>query len=268
MEISVISDLMYNMKSKIKIFETNKLDGKMSKNPRFYPKNTSIEERYQKFYQDRLNLGKKLGINGNHILRIRQKGLSNINYEDGKYVLIDEKHMTKEDYFLEDIQGDIIIISEKHKEVAIVNPQADCPILICEDRNKGYTALSHCGAPYINRKLPQDTIKALIKCCNSNIEDIYVHIGSCIKKESYIYDKYPKWATNKEVWEGFIVEKDNNYYIDLPGAIIKQLQEIGIKNIEESPIDTAKDPNYYSHVEEVKGTQQEGGQNLVGFYYK
>ena len=73
MEISVISDLMYNMKSKIKIFETNKLDEKMSKNPRFYPKNTSIEERYQKFYQDRLNLGKKLGINGNHILRIRQK---------------------------------------------------------------------------------------------------------------------------------------------------------------------------------------------------
>ena len=182
MEISVISDLMYNMKSKIKIFETNKIDGKMSKNPRFYPKNTSIEERYQKFYQDRLNLGKKLGINGNHILRIRQKGLSNINYEDGKYVLIDEKHMTKEDYFLEDIQGDIIIISEKHKEVAIVNPQADCPILICEDRNKGYTALSHCGAPYISRKLPQDTIKALIKCCNSNIEDIYVYIGSCIKK--------------------------------------------------------------------------------------
>jgi len=54
-----------------------------------------------------------------------------------------------------------------YKGVGIANPQADCPVIICEDRKKGYTALSHCGAPYINRKLPQDTIKALIDCCNS-----------------------------------------------------------------------------------------------------
>ena len=32
------------MKSKIIIFETNKLDGKMSKNPKFYPKETTEEE--------------------------------------------------------------------------------------------------------------------------------------------------------------------------------------------------------------------------------
>jgi len=29
-------------------------------------------------------------------------------------------------------------------------------------------------------------------CGNSNIDDIYVYVGSCIKKESYIYDCYPK----------------------------------------------------------------------------
>ena len=43
-----------------------------------------------------------------------------------------------------------------------------------------------------------DTIKALQDCCDSNIDDIYVYIGSCVHKESYIYDKYPKWAKNKE----------------------------------------------------------------------
>ena len=47
------------MKSKIVIFESNKLDGKMSKNPKFYPKNVSEEERYKRFYQERINLGKK-----------------------------------------------------------------------------------------------------------------------------------------------------------------------------------------------------------------
>ena len=256
------------MKSKIRIFETNKKDGKMSKNPKFYQKDITENERLEKFYQDRINLGKKLGIDGNHIFHIRQKGLSNIDYEDGKYVLINDNHMKKQDYYQEDIQGDILIISEKYKEVAIVNPQADCPILICEDRKKGYTALSHCGAMYINRNLPKDTIKALFKCCDSKVDDIYVYIGSCIKKESYKYDRYPQWATNDDVWKGFIEKKDNNYYIDLEGAIKKQLNEIGIRNIESSPIDTASNPDYYSHTEEKAGRQKDGGQNLVGFYYK
>ena len=256
------------MKSKIVIFETNKADGKMSKNPKFYPKKTSEEERLELFYQDRLNLGKKLGLDGNHIFKGRQKGLCKINYPDGKYILLNEKHMTKEDYYLEDLQTDILIISEKHPNIIVGNPQADCPIIICEDRNKGFTALSHCGAVYIDRKLPIDTIKALIDCCNSNIDDIYVYIGSCVHKESYIYDRYPKWAKNKEVWNKYIEEKDNNYYIDLVGAIVEQLESIGIKNIEISPINTATDPNYYSHVEEVAKRQKDGGQNFVGFYYK
>ena len=61
MEISVTLDLMFNMKSKIVIFESNKLDGKMSKNPKFYNKEVSEKERYERFHKDRLNLGKKLG---------------------------------------------------------------------------------------------------------------------------------------------------------------------------------------------------------------
>lgn len=268
MEISVTLDLMFNMKSKIVIFESNKLDGKMSKNPKFYPKDVSEEERYKRFYEDRINLGKKLGVNGNHIFRSRQKGLSPVEYPDGKYILLNDSHMKKDDFYFEDLPADILVISEKYPNIIVGNPQADCPVIICEDRKKGYTALSHCGAPYINRKLPQDTIKALIDCCNSNLNDIYVYIGSSIKKESYIYDKYPKWATNKEVWKGFIEEKDNLYYIDLVGCIEKQLRDLGIINIEISPINTATDPNYYSHVEEVKGNQKEGGQNFIGFYYK
>lgn len=268
MEISATLDSMFNMESKIVIFESNKLDGKMSKNPKFYNKEVSEKERYERFHKDRLNLGKKLGIDGNHIFRSRQKGLSKVNYPDGKYILIDDSYMTKEDYFYEDLPADILVISSKYPKVAIANPMADCPVLICEDRRKGYTALSHCGAAYIDRKLPIDTIKALFDCCNSDVEDIYVYIGSSIKKESYVYDSYPKWAKSKEVWDNYILKEENNYYIDLVGAILKQLKDIGIKHIQVSPINTATDPNYYSHVEEVKGKQTDGGQNLVGFYYK
>ncbi len=258
------------MDSKIKIFEANKKDGIFSIGKKFYPKGTLKKVREEEFYQARLRLGKKLGINGNHIFRPYQKGeyKPDVDHEDGAYIIINDKHMRKRDYFREVLPADILILPEKYKEVIVGNPSADCPVIICEDRKLGYTALSHCGGKYINRYLPRDTIKALIDGCQSNIEDIYVYIGSCIKKESYTYDKRPRWATNKSVWKGFIEKKGKEYYIDLIGAIRKQLEEIGISHIEESPIDVAQDENYYSNHEVSKGIKEKSGQNFIGFYYK
>ena len=117
---------------------------------------------------------------------------------------------------------------------------ADCPVIIAEDTKQQVVAISHCGANQINREVPKWTIKALKKECNSNVEDIAVYIGSCIKKESYQYDKYPSWATKKEIWKNCILEKDNIFYIDLPKAIIQQLNSEGITNshITVSSIDT------------------------------
>ena len=145
---------------------------------------------------------------------------------------------------------------------------ADCPILIVEDRAKEVTALSHCGASYINRKLPIDTVQALIKEFNSNIDDLHVYVGSCAKKENYIYDKYPFWATDEEVWKDFIIKKEDGFHIDMNGAIRKQLENIGINHIEESPVDTIIDSRYYSHRASSMGRKEKLGQNFVGFYYK
>ena len=75
---------------------------------------------------------------------------------------------------------------------------SDCPILIIEDRKLGVTAISHCGAVYINRYLPLQTVEALEKEYGSKPENLYAYIGSHIHKENYIYETYPKWATNKE----------------------------------------------------------------------
>lgn len=61
------------------------------------------------------------------------------------------------------------------------------------------------------------------------------------------------------------MKKDDYFSEDLVGAIEKQLKDIDITHIEISPINTATDPNYYSHVEEVKGIQKDGRQNWVGF---
>ena len=257
------------MKSQIEIFETGIKDGIMSKNKKFYKENLTQEEINKIFLETRLKFAKKYNLNGLHIFQALQKTqLNKLNYPDGKYIVISEENMTKEDYWSEELPADILIISNKYKNIIVGNQMSDCPILIAEDRRLGVTALAHCGASYINRNLPIQTIMALENEYHSNLNDIYVYIGSCINTESYVYDSYPSWATNKEVWKDCIKKEQSLYKIDLVKAIKKQLKSIGISHIKVSKIDTFKDKNYYSHLAEYNGIKEKSGQNFVGFYYK
>ena len=40
-------------------------------------------------------------------------------YEDGKYVVLDDTFMQKEDYWYEDIKTDILILEEKYKGIVV-----------------------------------------------------------------------------------------------------------------------------------------------------
>ena len=256
------------MKSQIKIFETGITEGIMSRNKKFYPENLTQKEINAIFLETRINAGKINNFDGKKVFQAKQKTETNdVEYPDGEYIVLNEEYMKKEDFWYEDLPADILIISNKYPNIVVGNQMADCPIVIAEDRKLGITALAHCGATYINRKLPMQTIEALQKECNSKLEDIYVYITSCASKESYIYDSYPKWATNKDVWKNAIVEKNNNYYIDMLTAIINQLKEMGINNITYSQEDTVTSPKFYSHSAFAKGDKSKKGQNFVGFYY-
>ena len=135
------------MKSQIEIFETGIKDGIMSKNKKFYKENLTQEEINKIFLETRLKFAKKYNLNGLHIFQALQKTqLNKLNYPDGKYIVISEENMTKEDYWSEELPADILIISNKYKNIIVGNQMSDCPILIAEDRRLGVTALAHCGA--------------------------------------------------------------------------------------------------------------------------
>lgn len=257
------------MSKELYIFEANKLDGIMSRNKKFYPQELSQDKINQLFLETRINLGKKHNFDGKSLVQAHQKSeTNNLNYPNGTYINLDKITFNKEDKWYEDLPADILLFSKQTKNIVVAHQMADCPILIAEDRNLGVTALAHCGASYINRKLPKQTIEALKKEYNSLSENIYVYIGSCAKKESYIYDSYPSWATSKTVWKNFIEEKNDKYYIDLLGAIKKQLQDVTITHIETSNIDTIIHPDYASHYGRVHGDSKKMGQNLVGCFYR
>lgn len=257
------------MHSKISIFETGIADGIVSKNKKFYKESTTSEEIDKIFLETRINIGKKYNFDGKKIFQALQKTDNNkVEYPDGTYHIITDEDISNDDLWNVKLPADILIISEKYKNVVVGNQMADCPILIIEDRALGVTALSHCGAPYIDRNLPYQTANALLKEYKSNPKNLYAYIGSCAKKESYIYDKYPTWAKNIEVWNGFIIEKSDGYHIDIEGAIIKQLYSLNIHNIEVSNEDTITNSKHYSHSAFAKGNIKKKGQNFVGFFYK
>ena len=257
------------METRIKIFETNKQDGVLCRNKKFYDSDLSEENIKQIFKETRQKLGKKNGFKGEKMFQANQKSPDKSDlYEDGKYVVLDDTFMQKEDFRYEDIKTDILILEDKYKGIVVGHPMADCPILIIEDRKKGVTALSHCGISYIDRFLPKQTVEALIQEFGSNPEDLYAYIGSSAKKESFVYERYPDWLKNKELWEDTIKEETDGYHIDLVTTITKQLVSKNVKNITISPIDTITNDEYYSHYASLKGKKDKFGQNFVGFFYK
>lgn len=255
------------MKTKIIIFEGTKEDGIFSANRKFYKEDETDKEIYEKIKASRIKLGKKYNFSGLKMFQATQKMEDNSTYPDNKWVMIDESNMKKEDFFKEEICADILIISKKHKKVALAHRMADCPVLIAEDRKLGITAIAHCGIYHINRELPKYLIEAL-KENNSQEENIYLYIGSHIKKDNYIYDTYPIKATNKKVWEDAITKENEVYKIDLEKAILNQLKNYNLAEIKISDINTATDKRYASHYEAVHGKKEKLGQNIVGFYYK
>ena len=176
METSATLDLMYNMESKIVIFEGNMKDGLFTRSKRFYPEKFTEKDIYEAYKKERIKLGKKYGFSGLKMFHPRQKMEDNDTYPDNKVVILDDNYMKKADFFEEIIPTDILIITNKYPRVAVTHNMADCPVLIAEDRKKGVTALAHCGIYHINRELPKALIKSLIDNYNSKEGDIYLYI--------------------------------------------------------------------------------------------
>ena len=259
---------MSKLESQIVIFEGTKEDGIFSSNRKFFPDNSTEEDIYKAIKESRIRLGQKYNFSGLKMFQVIQKMEDNDDYEDNKAVIIDDSYMNKEDYFTEQIHADILIITNKYPKVALAHRMADCPVLIAEDREKGVTAIAHCGIYHINRGLPRELIRILINQFHSDNNKIYLYIGSHIKKDTYIYDTYPTVATNKEIWNNAIEEYNGKYKIDLTQAILNQIKEFSLGDIIISDINTATDDNYASHYMAYKGNESKKGQNIVGFYYK
>jgi polyphenol oxidase len=180
-----------------------------------------------------------------------------VNYSDDIFHLDGEFIRNNSDLSQLVINADCVIT--RLPNVFIYLPFADCIPLGIYDKKNNILAFAHMGWQSIELNLHKKLIDALVNDYHTKIEDLEVILGPSIKGDSYIL-KNPSQLKHED-WKPFLKNIGDEYYqIDLNGYICRGLNEIGIKNILNSNIDTSKDNNYFSHYRciHINKTEQEG----------
>ena len=193
-----------------------------------------VEDNEINVIKNRKNLALKLGYNYEDLVYMNQIHSANI-------IVVDENSPKLVD------NCDSIITRSKNLPLMVM--VADCiPILMFDDK-QGIIAAIHAGRNSTFLEISKKTAEVFIEKFSSNPEDIRVILGASIQKCCYeVSDELSKIVENS-----FGKEFVENNYIDLQGINKKQLNDLGIKNIEISNICTkCGDKSYFSYRKDKK----------------
>ena len=193
-----------------------------------------VEDNEINVIKNRKNLALKLGYNYEDLVYMNQIHSANI-------IVVDENSPKLVD------NCDSIITRSKNLPLMVM--VADCiPILMFDDKQEIIAAI-HAGRNSTFLEISKKTAEIFIEKFSSNPEDIRVILGASIQKCCYeVSDELSKIVENS-----FGKEFVENNYIDLQGINKKQLNDLGIKNIEISNICTkCGDKSYFSYRKDKK----------------
>lgn len=193
-----------------------------------------VEDNEINVIKNRKNLALKLGYNYEDLVYMNQIHSANI-------IVVDENSPKLVD------NCDSIITRSKNLPLMVM--VADCiPILMFDDK-QGIIAAIHAGRNSTFLEISKKTASFFIEKFSSNPEDINVVFGASIQKCCYEVSE----DLSKIVENSFGKEFVENNYIDLQGINKKQLNDLGIKNIEISNICTkCGDKSYFSYRKDKK----------------
>ena len=193
-----------------------------------------VEDNEINVIKNRKNLALKLGYNYEDLVYMNQIHSANI-------IVVDENSPKLVD------NCDSIITRSKNLPLMVMI--ADCiPILMFDDKQEIIAAI-HAGRNSTFLEISKKTAEIFIEKFSSNPEDINVVFGASIQKCCYEVSE----DLSKIVENSFGKEFVENNYIDLQGINKKQLNDLGIKNIEISNICTkCGDKSYFSYRKDKK----------------
>lgn len=174
------------------------------------------------------------------------------------------------DGLMASIPEDILITTDKVPGVVIGHPVADCPVVMAADLSKGAVAIAHCSAELIDKKMPMMVVDALQRAYDSKDDDIVAYISACAGSD-WSYDTYPRWATDRKLWDGAIIEENGVFKIDMRKVIENELLERNIHTMKFNMDNTRTNPNYYSNsMASPNGGNDptKSGRNFAGVFFK
>lgn len=252
--------------SNLRIIDEGKKYGTFSLASKFYSRELSLEERKLLQLKRRMAMGNDYGFDGHCIFMADQEKL------DGSYFEITEDYVKNNPFGWTDIKEDILVITDKVPGVVIGHPVADCPVVMMSDPVNQVSAICHCGALMIDKKLPIMISEVLQDKYFSKIENIETYVSSCCGID-YTYNNYPGWANDKDLWKNGIEYVDGKFRINLRKVLIEEFKQakIDLEKVCFSKIDTINNPNYYSNFasnESGLNDSSKFGRNFAGLFYE
>lgn len=138
-----------------------------------------------------------------------------------------------------------VLYTEKTR-IGLFLPIADCVGVVLHDTARNALALAHIGRHASVAKTMKKTIEYFIKK-GSVPKNMTIWMAPSVAKDDYVMQYFDH--IDDADWQGFFETKDDGIHLDLQGfnAWLAVAAGIPIENIDISPINTALDPNYFSH---------------------
>ncbi|MEP7167680.1 MAG: polyphenol oxidase family protein [Candidatus Woesebacteria bacterium] len=176
-------------------------------------------------------------------------------------------YLTDENIETPPVAADIVVTNSRR--VVIAHQYADCVPFVCIDRKKKAFVSSHLGWKGLTMGGVQVSVMALQAFAKSDPTDLWVWIGPCIQKQSYLFEAIPIQSM-LSTWTTSIEQIEENgtirWAIDLPGFIQSECSRIGIDPAQtiSDGRDTYTEPEvFFSHRRFVEKADQEKGNFAV-----
>ena len=189
-----------------------------------------------------------------------------IGCKDELLITLNQTHSNTVVYFEKEssiknkLPGDAIVTKIKNVGIGILT--ADCAPILLYDPQKKIIGCIHSGWRGALNGVIKNTINKF-KELDSNIDDLFVIVGPCIRKENYEVkiNFYEKFTNQNPQYEDFFKKiSDGKYIFDLRCFINKKISDLNIQNIENIKMDTfTAQETFYSHRRSLFNNEKDYG---------
>ncbi len=181
-------------------------------------------------------ISNKIGCEKEKLITLNQKHSNNVIFTEN---LLDIKNKKT---------GDAIVT--KTKKIGIGVLTADCVPILLYDPQKKIIGAIHSGWKGAFNGVIKNTILKF-KELNSNLDETIAAIGPCLNKKNYEVDKnfYENFLEQNIKYKDFFEKSHSGKFIfDLRGLVNKQINDLGVKYIENIEMDTFSQKDlFYSY---------------------